>query len=135
MPDTALIETLRHALARADGSLVCAYLFGSRARGNARMDSDVDVAVLFEPPPPRTLAGMRLDVAALIEECVRRPVDLVVLNYAAPDLVHRVLRDGVILLDRDRKARIRLEVKLRNEYFDMQPIRARYRAGSRLARP
>ena len=36
-----------------------------------------------------------------------RPIQLVVLNGAPPDLVHRVLRDGQLLCERDRSARIR----------------------------
>jgi predicted nucleotidyltransferase len=37
--------------------IACAYLFGSLARGNPRVDSDIDIAVLFDEPPPRTLLG------------------------------------------------------------------------------
>ena len=33
-------------------------------------------------------------------------VDVVVMNGAAPDLAHRVLRDGALVLERDRDARI-----------------------------
>jgi uncharacterized protein len=58
---------------------------------------------------------------------LRAPVQVVVLNRASPDLVHRVLRDGRLVLDHDRSARIRFEVRSRNEYFDMAPIRALYR--------
>jgi len=54
-------------------------------------------------------------------------VDLVVLNTAPPDLAHRVLRDGLLLLDRDRSARIRFEVQSRNEYLDLAPLRRLYR--------
>ena len=38
-----------------------------------------------------------------------------------------MLRDGSLVLDRDRAARIRFEVRSRNEYFDLAPIRRRYR--------
>jgi len=48
-----------------------------------------------------------------------------------PDLVHRILRDGILCLDRDRSARIRFEVKARGEYFDLLPYLQRYRAGGR----
>ena len=48
---------------------------------------------------------------------------LVVLNEAPCDLVHRVLRDGRL----DRAARVRFEVRSRNEYFDMDPVRRAYR--------
>ena len=50
-----------------------------------------------------------------------------VLNRAPADLVHRILRDGILMLERDRNARIAFEVQRRNEYFDLLPILKRYR--------
>ena len=48
-------------------------------------------------------------------------MDLVVLNRAPADLIHRVLRDGILVLDLDPSARIRFEVRARNEYFVLLP--------------
>lgn len=120
-------ERLRDALREGPPELVCAYLFGSVARGEARPDSDVDVAVLYEKTPEPRLDAGPLDLEGALERRLRRPVQLVVLNTAPADLVHRVLRDGRLLLERDRAARIRFEVAKRNEYFDLEPIRRRYR--------
>ena len=50
-----------------------------------------------------------------------------VLNRAPVDLIHRVLRDGILLKESDPSARIRFEVKARREYFDLLPILRRYR--------
>jgi len=47
---------------RSEG-LVCAYPFGSHARGDTVPESDVDIAVLFEQAPPRTLSGLHLELA------------------------------------------------------------------------
>lgn len=49
MPDLSLVETLKRGFAAALPDAVCAYLFGSRARGTARATSDVDVGVLLRP--------------------------------------------------------------------------------------
>jgi predicted nucleotidyltransferase len=126
--DAALHRSLAAVLEREGPALCCAYLFGSRARGDGRRDSDVDVAVLFATDPPRTLAGLHLDLADRLSAAIGgRPVDLVVLNRAPVDLIHRVLRDGLLLLERDRSARIRFEVRARNEYFDLLPHLRRYR--------
>jgi uncharacterized protein len=51
----------------------------------------------------------------------------VILNDAPVDLVHRVLRDRTVLLERDRVARIRFEVHARNMYLDLEPILTAYR--------
>lgn len=117
---------LRTALAAQD-DVVAAYLFGSVARGTARPTSDVDVAVLLTSEPPRVVEGLRLDLEGRLERAIGRPVQIVVLNRAPSDLIHRVLRDGVLLLDRDPGARIRFEVAARNRYFDLQPFLRRYR--------
>jgi len=121
------LAKLRERLVPIPDGVVAVYLFGSVARGQARPSSDVDVAVLYERTPPPTLDGLGFDLAHELELAVRRTVDLVVLNRAPSDLVHRVLRDGVLVVERDRRRRIEFEVQSRNEYFDLQPIRARYR--------
>jgi len=111
----------------AEPSAVAVYLFGSTARGTAGPTSDVDVAVLFEAPPAATLMGPGLSLAGRLEQLLGTRVDLIVLNTASADLVHRVLRDGDLLVDREPGRRIRFEVAKRNEYFDLQPVRDAYR--------
>jgi predicted nucleotidyltransferase len=86
-----------------------ALVFGSRAEGTARPDSDVDVAVFLTPETePRERWDARLEIAAALEALGR--VDLVVLNDAPPLLAHRALR-GVTVLMRDRRAYVRFFVR------------------------
>ncbi len=106
---------------------IAVYLFGSLARGEGRADSDVDVGVLFETTPPARLDSPVQTIEGDLERLLRCLVQVVALNRAPADLVHRVLRDGRLVLDRDRAARIRFEVRSRNEYFDLAPIRRLYR--------
>jgi len=127
MDASQIEERVGDVLREGPPELVCAYLLGSVARAEARADSDVDVAVLYEKPPEPRLDAGPLDLEGALERALRRPVQLVVLNRAPADLVHRVLRDGRIVLDRDRARRIRFEVQKRNEYFDLEPIRRLYR--------
>ena len=106
------------------------YLFGSTARGDAHVDSDVDVAVLFEVTPPHTLQG-RFALAGELERALGRPVDLIVMNDAPVDLRIRVLREGELLVDRNKAMRIASEVRTRNEYFDFEPVLTLYRSPRR----
>src|SRR5205085_403877 len=85
---------LRSFFSRPAADVAAAYLFGSVARGEGRPASDVDVAVLYRDTPPPTLDGLHLETEGALEDLLGRPVQLVVLNSAPPDLVHRVLRDG-----------------------------------------
>jgi predicted nucleotidyltransferase len=127
MPTASIEQALRKFFASRPAGIVAAYLFGSVARGMAGARSDVDVAVLYEAAPPATIEGLPLDLENAIHQVVARPVQVIVLNTAPVSLVHRVLRDGVLVLDRAPSARIRFEVRARNEFFDLQPILARYR--------
>jgi len=115
------------ALERCGEGVAAAYLFGSVARGDDRPASDVDVAVLFEEDPPSRLESLPVDLHDALQTMAGRPVDLVVLNGAPADLAHRVLRDGRLILDRNRSRRIAFEVRTRNEYFDLLPVLRRYR--------
>jgi len=126
-PFGEVAERLKAVLEAAPPSVVAAYLFGSVARGEARKGSDVDVAVLFSAPTEPVLGNAANRLEGDLERVLRRTVQVVELNRAPADLVHRVMRDGVILLDRDRGARLEFEVRSRNEYFDLEPIRRMYR--------
>jgi predicted nucleotidyltransferase len=112
-------DALRRAL-EVEPAVIAAWLFGSRARGTERANSDVDIAVLLGPIPDRAEVGWEME--ARLSAALHLPVQVVVVDAAPADLVRRVLRDGVRLVDRDRAARVRFEVKKRNEYFDMTPI-------------
>jgi len=133
----AVARELRELLgARAeDEGIVAAWLFGSVARGTAQPDSDVDVAILYQEDPPRTLAGIGR-VFGLEEDLVEAtglPMQIVNLNDAPVDLIVRVLRDGQLLVDRNPLRRIDFEVRSRNEFWDLEPYLRLYRgqAGAR----
>jgi predicted nucleotidyltransferase len=123
------LDLVRAALERAPGHVVAAYIFGSVARGTAGPRSDVDVAILEARNPEPSYAALPLRLAGDLERALGRRVDVVVLNVAPVDLVHRVLRDGVLVLERDRSLRIAFEVRARNAYFDLLPVLREYRRG------
>lgn len=125
--DEPLTDRLKeHFRGHPDG-LVAVYLYGSRARGTERAGSDVDLGLLFAEEPREVIGGPRFQVEERVEKALRLPVQTVTLNTAPPDLVHRVLRDGVLVLEADRSARIRFEIAARNQYFDLLPILEEYR--------
>jgi predicted nucleotidyltransferase len=119
-PEDVTIEgALQRALTR-EPTISCAWLFGSTARGTARADSDVDVGVIGDPPHDRL--AWRFELEARLSAAVGRSVQVVEVDRAPADLVRRVLRDGHLLLDRDRARRVAVEVRKRNEYFDLTPV-------------
>lgn len=127
----AVLKALQAFFSCHQDGIACVYLYGSLARREDRRDSDIDIAVLYEKTPPATLEGLGLELSGALERLLRRPVDLVVLNRAPVDLIHRILRDGILIYEHDRSARTRFEVKARNEYFDLLPYLRQYRRAAR----
>lgn len=101
--DDAVIEDAGRRLAAAAGSPARVVLFGSRARGGARDDSDLDFLViearvesklnemvrLRDALPP---LGVPVDVVVVSEEEAARR------ERVPSTLVHRALREGRVLV-------------------------------------
>jgi len=116
-------ESLESAL--ADAGVRFAYLFGSRATGSARTNSDADVAVM----PSRPLGLLEQERLALrLTTALAAPeVDLVALDRAALELRGQVVQEGKLLYSADEPARVAFEVRTRSEYFDFVPTLRRLR--------
>jgi predicted nucleotidyltransferase len=135
MERRAIERQLREFFREHSHDAVAVYLFGSVARGTAGSRSDVDVAVLFARPCPSRLSAQPFALEDDLRARLGRPVQVVVLDAAPPDLAFRVLRDGVLVLDREPNARAHFEVRVRNEYFDIKPFLDRYRRTDDRPRP
>ncbi|MYN64636.1 MAG: nucleotidyltransferase domain-containing protein [Acidobacteria bacterium] len=102
-----------------------AWLFGSRVRGTARAESDIDVAVLVDDAcaaGPGALKDSYFRVIGVLGRTVRSDlIDLVILNHAPPLLRHRVVRDGVLLYACSDAERVRFVRSTLREYLDMEP--------------
>src|SRR5688500_12525510 len=104
-----VVDDIRSFFASRD-EVAAAWVFGSEARGTARAHSDVDVAVLLKRDPERTLDSVPVELEEeLTRVCGGRRVDVVLVNRASPDLVHRVLRDGILVAEHDRRRRVSFE--------------------------
>ena len=132
--DERLPARLTCALAPRDEVLE-AYLFGSHARGKARADSDVDVAVYIdETAADEGHWGYRAELTThLMAALGTDDVDVVVLNQAPILLYHRVLRDGVRLLSRDLRATTSRAGQALSRYFDFLPQLDKMDAARRFA--
>lgn len=104
--------------------VVFAFLFGSRAEGRARMDSDWDIGVYFTPVKPLELetgilgyAGER-EVRDKVDAIICAEHDVVVLNRARPALVFDVLNTGVKLTIKDERMYLELLSKTHYEAVD-----------------
>ena len=102
-----------------DAGIKFALIFGSRARGDARPDSDLDLAVM----PSRHLPLLeRSRLAGEVARLVGAPdVDVVVLPEATLELRAKVLREGKLVYSADEPARVAFQVRTFSEFFDFEP--------------
>ena len=132
--DRSLADRLTRAL-EPRAEILEAYLFGSRARGDAHSQSDVDIAVYIdearaESGPFGYQADLTTHLMAALET---KEIDVVVLNKAPILLYHRVLRDGVRLLSRDLRATTTRAGQALSRYFDFLPQMEKMDAARRFA--
>ncbi|MCZ8025419.1 MAG: nucleotidyltransferase domain-containing protein [Microcystis sp. LE19-10.1B] len=79
-------------------------LFGSRARGDHRPDSDWDFAVLYEEGSNRKDISSQFKIYSLLEQALEIPedkIDVIDLKGCSPILAHYVARDGQLLYERE----------------------------------
>jgi predicted nucleotidyltransferase len=102
-------------------------VFGSRARGTARPDSDLDVAILPESRDSSVRRRLQARVAtALAHLAPQGRVDVVILDEATDVLRQRILSQGRLLLCRDPAAWSELRVRTMREYGDREWVRQLY---------
>ncbi|HZN91603.1 MAG TPA: nucleotidyltransferase domain-containing protein [Myxococcales bacterium] len=105
----ALVQTIRDAVP----DVIAVYLFGSMARGDESVRSDLDLAMLGRGPLDpvfRWELQQRLAVAAGCD------VDLVDLRAASTVLRVQVLRDAQLLFESERNARALFEATALSMY-------------------
>ena len=114
-------EVVRKALSSRE-DLAAVYLFGSAATGSAHAFSDVDVAVLFAGDlSAQEMFARGLEIGTTLEATLDRPVDVVILNRAAPALCFQVLKTGNLILEPDPHARGLYVMRALGRYYDMIP--------------
>lgn len=96
-----IVREFREHLRALDGErLKRAYLYGSHARGDAREDSDIDVAVVLEGPVKAREEGKRtiglVSDLSLRENCLLMPLFISEDDYRTrSEAIHRsIAREG-----------------------------------------
>ncbi len=100
---------------------IAVYAFGSRAAGEARPDSDLDLAVLLPAGASITMSE-RLGVVDKLQHIVGVDVDLVILNEARLPVRFEIIRHGTVLWESSFDERTDAEDLIVRDYLDFRPF-------------
>jgi len=131
--EDATLRAIGGALAPIDQVRV-AYLFGSRARGTARPDSDLDLAIVL----PRDLGDAErgriklqiIDALTATLGALGERADIVDLDRAGSAVAFAAISAGQCVFIRDRADRVRLEARIARRYDDERPYRELMRSAA-----
>lgn len=97
--------------------VVVVYLFGSFAKGEIKLLSDIDIAYLLDPQPPEAYWDKDLGLQAAVSRALGTDeVDGYLLNQAPLSFQHEVIRTGKVIYCRDPSAKERYETLIRQAY-------------------
>ena len=125
--DDNILEIITSYLNK-QADIVAVYLFGSTIKDCARKDSDLDLAVLFrEDMDAFYRFDQKLQLTNELEELVQLKIDLVDLRSADDYFIHQVMKNKLLLIDKNTSARVNFEVNHRKRYFDLMYFYRQYR--------
>ena len=94
--------------------IIAAYLFGSRASGEGKKTSDVDIALLLDDREANNFQYLEFKVT--LERVLNKNVDLIILNQAGEILKHQIRKYNKIICESNPKMRKQWEILSRKLY-------------------
>src|ERR1700735_4635441 len=99
--------------------IVAVLIYGSYAKGVAKTDSDIDIAVLYQPeyaPPALALWEFQQKLVKLLPYSI----DLISLNQADPIIGNQIYKHHIPVLINDRKLLAEYFARLSSEYAELK---------------
>ncbi|MBO8159724.1 nucleotidyltransferase domain-containing protein [Thermosyntropha sp.] len=113
--DNIILEKINEYL-KKQKNIIFAYIFGSFVQGKRYNDIDVAVFLQNKEIEPMSYLELKRELA----DIAGTDVDVVILNEASPLLKREVIKNGVLILERDKEKRVDFVVQSVFEYEDMK---------------
>lgn len=105
---------------KKEKDIILAYLFGSAARGEMTLLSDIDIGILFDSG---INVMQRLDIklklmGEISSACGLNKIDIVDMDKSLTLLNYNIIKHGKILRSVDENMRVRFETRMISRYLD-----------------
>jgi hypothetical protein len=123
-PEKQLLLDHISALLQSRDNILFGYVHGSFAR--EEKFADIDIGIFLKNPGSLDPLDIELELEAALQSFTRFPVDLRILNFAPLSFVYNVIKESILVVDKDADLRADFEGKTFKKYFDFAPYRKRY---------
>jgi predicted nucleotidyltransferase len=104
--------------------ILFAYIFGSFASDNDF--NDIDIGIFITRKDMQSPLQTEFDIERELEDTIKIPVDVRIINHAPLSFIYHVLKTGVVIVDKDKSTRSDFEGLIYKKYFDFQYVRREY---------
>lgn len=108
------------------GEVLFGYLFGSYAQNRNHSQSDVDIAIYLSTYNEDSAHEYKMANIIELQDLVKKPVDLILLNQAPPLLQHEIFKTGILFLEKDHSSLVEYKVKNYYQYLNQLYIMNRF---------
>jgi len=117
-----IIQKLSNVL-RDKHNIIFAYIFGSFS--SEKSFKDIDIGIFISDNESDALK-IELNMEREMEDLIRMPVDVRILNRAPISFVYQVIKGGITIADKNKDLRADFEGLTLKKYFDFQHLRNEY---------
>ncbi|MCS4542317.1 MAG: nucleotidyltransferase domain-containing protein [Euryarchaeota archaeon] len=106
----------------ADLGIDYAIIFGSAIRGKLNQESDVDIGIKFKqlPTSSKILLDKIIKIKEILEDELKRSVDIVILNKANEGLLYEIFSTGVKIFASDEEKFVEEKTGIIKKYLDFK---------------
>ncbi len=117
-----IINTITNIL-KKDKNIILAYIFGSFAKFKNSNFKDIDIAIMLRKES-RGLEKLTLlnKISSKIENKIKYPIDIVILNQASIALKHQIIKNGKLLFEKKHRLAYKFIIETITKYLDYLDI-------------
>lgn len=104
--------------------ILFAYIFGSFVSGDAF--NDIDIGLFIDDKKSKSTLKIELELENELEESLHVPFDVRIINNAPLSFIYNMLKNKIVILDKDKNLRTDFEGLIYKKYFDFKQFRREY---------